>query len=268
MPEYFIDVRQINLASDGSRSGIDIYFQRPQVPPPPNADVEALHREYEETMFVLSNVQMSDSEFYTTFNQLLQGAYVGLKGPTFSLEAGRSQLSRVKETLVNFARKRRDAYLGQLLATGGLFAFASMVIAAGLYFYLPRQITDAELSTMYKSALSRLGPVLLLHPGVVLGVVFIGFVANRTITFDKVRTFDPYYFQPRLRFFYVSILSYVLFAALWFKFVMLGVGGYLLNDVKTDAAAGFAIGLICGIGEAVIVELLISRLKPVERGKL
>jgi hypothetical protein len=104
------------------------------------------------------------------------------------------------------------------------------------------------------------------NPGDVLGVVFIGFVANRTITFDKIRAYDPYYFPPWLRFFYVAIVSYVLFAALWYKFVMLGVGGYLLNDVKTDPAGGLAIGLVCGISEAVIVELLILRLQPAERG--
>jgi hypothetical protein len=74
-----------------------------------------------------------------------------------------------------------------------------------------------------------------------------------------------YYFPPWLRFSYIAIVSYVLVAALWFKFVMLGVGGYLLNDVKTDPAAGLAIGLVCGISEAVIVEVLQTRLKPVER---
>jgi hypothetical protein len=105
---------------------------------------------------------------------------------------------------------------------------------------------------------------LLLHPGVVLGVVFTGFVLNRGIEFDKLGSFDPYQFPPLLRFAYTTIIAYVLFVALWHQWLMLGIGGELLNDVTKHADAGFGIGLICGIAEAAIVELLI-RLKPAER---
>jgi hypothetical protein len=38
-----------------------------------------------------------------------------------------------------------------------------------------------------------------------------------------------------------------------------------LNDVKADPSAGLFIGLLCGVSEALVVELLLSRLKPVER---
>jgi hypothetical protein len=58
----------------------------------------------------------------------------------------------------------------------------------------------------------------------------------------------------------------VLLVALWFDFVMLGIGGYLLNKVKTDPSAGLLIGLLCGVSEALVVEILLSKLNPVERG--
>ena len=216
-------------------------------------------------MFVLKNVAIPEAEFGTLINQLKVGADVGLKGPNFNVAAGRSQLNQVRETLIGRARQRRDNYLLRLLVTGGIFAVIAMVLAGVLYFVVPRYLTDSDVLTTYKSALGWLVPALLILPGDVLGVVFVGFVANRTITFDKIRAFDPYYFTPLLRFFYIAIISYVLLAALWFKFVMLGVGGYLLNDVETHPAAGFAIGLVCGVSEGFIVELLISRLKPGER---
>jgi hypothetical protein len=266
MAEHFKDVRVINLSPDGARAGVDLYFERSDNPLPANQDVEKLRRDYEETMFVLRNTNIPGAEFTTLVNQLKIGADVGLKGPNFSVEAGRTQLNQVQETLIGRARTSRDGYLIRLLLVGGAFAVIAIVLAAVLYFVVPRYLTEPEMATMYHAALGWLMPLMLIHPGAVLGAVFIGFAVNRTITFDKVRTFDPYYFPPLLRFFYIAIIGYVLFAALWFDFVMLGIGGYLLNNVKTDPAAGFAIGLACGIGEAAVVELLMSRLKVAERG--
>jgi hypothetical protein len=267
MAEHFKDVRVIQLSPDGGRAGVDLYFERSDNPLPPNQDVEKLRRDYEESFLVLRNMKIPDSEFTTLVNQLKVGADVGLKGPNFSVEAGRTQLNQVQQTLIGVARTFRNAYLVRLLLVGGGFAVIAMVLAALMYFVVPRYLTEPDMSAMYKASLGWLMPLMLIHPGAVLGVVFFGFVTNRTITFDKVRTFDPYYFPPLLRFFYIVIIGYVLFTALWFKFVMLGIGGYLLNEVKTDPAAGFAIGLACGIGEAAVVELLMSRLKVAERGK-
>jgi hypothetical protein len=88
--------------------------------------------------------------------------------------------------------------------------------------------------------------------------VFIGMMANRTLTFDRITTFDPYYFPPGLRFLYIAVVSCVLLIALWFKFVMLGIGGYLLNSVETEPRVGLVIGLLCGVSEALVVELLLS----------
>ena len=106
---------------------------------------------------------------------------------------GRSQLNNVRESLIKHARNRRDAYLLRLLQTGGIMALLTLLLAGALSFVVPKYITDPDILPAYKDALAWLKPVCLLHLGDVLGVVFIAFVANRTITFDKVRTFDPYY---------------------------------------------------------------------------
>jgi hypothetical protein len=266
MPEYFKSVRYINLSTDrSSRAGLDIYFERTENPPPDNPDVEQLRGDYEETMAVMKDIDLPANEFETLFNELIAGAQIGLQGERFNVAAGRNQLNRVQRNLVRFARRERDKYLARLSLIGGIVTVISLLIAGFLIFVVPRHLTSADYVSAFAMGLKWLIPGCLLHPGVVLGVVFIAFVVNRTLTFDKIRTFDPYYFSPGLRFLYVSIISYVLFAALWFNLIMLGIGGFLLNNVKDRPGAGLLIGLVCGISEAVVVELLVSRFKPVER---
>jgi hypothetical protein len=266
MPEYFRDVRLINLAPNGERAGIDIFFQRAENPPQTDVDVEKLRRDFEETMLVLQDVDVPKGEFETLVNELLAGAIVGLKGLQYNLDSGRSQLKKVRDKLLKRARGLRNAYLARLSFVGGITTIFALVLAGLLYFVVPQYLKDTDISAAYKAALAWIVPLCLLLPGDVLGVIFVSLVANQTLSFDKIRTFDPYGFPPWLRFFYIAIVSVVLFLALWFKFIMLGIGGYLLNDVKTDPSGGLVIGLLCGVSEALVVELLISRLKPVERG--
>jgi hypothetical protein len=266
MPEYFKSIRAINLSPDRSRAGIDIYFERTDNPPPDNPAVEKLRADYEETMSVLKDMDLPDSDFGTFYNELLVGAQIGLQGPHLNLDAGRSQLNNVRGRLTRRARRERDQYLIRLGFSGGGVALASLLAAALLYSVVPQFLKTQVSRDAFEGFLAWLIPACLLHPGVVLGVVFTAFVLNRTFTFEKIRNFDPYFFPPGLRFFYVSIISYVLLAALWFKVVMLGLGGVLLNDVKEVPAIGLLIGLICGISEALVVELLVSRFRPVEKG--
>jgi hypothetical protein len=266
VPEHFKDVRLINLAADGGRAGADIYFERTDNPPPTDPELERLRRDYEVTMRVLRRSDVPDNEYTTLVSELVRGAEVGLRGPHYSLQSGRDQLNNVQNELLGRARSNRDAYLWRLFFIGGILAIAALALAGVLYFVVPQYLKDADIAAAYKSALAWIVPLCLLLPGDVLGVVFIGMVANRTLTFDRITTFDPYYFPPGLRFLYIAVVSCVLLIALWFKFVMLGIGGYLLNSVETEPRAGLVIGLLCGVSEALVVELLLSRLKPVERG--
>jgi hypothetical protein len=265
MPEFFKSVRSINLSPDNSPAGLDIYFERVDNPPPDNPSVENLRGEYEETMSALKGMNLSNKDFGTVYNELLAGAQVGLQGPAFSVDAGRQQLRNVREHLVRYARRDRDRYLIRLGLTGAGVAVASLVVAAFLYFVVPQYLKDPQSVEGFKNFLRWLIPSCFLHPGVVLGVVFTAFVLNRTLTYEKIQTFDPYYFSPGLRFFYISIISYILLAALWFNVIMLGLGGVLLNDVRDKPEIGLLIGLVCGISEALVVELLVSRFRPVER---
>ena len=201
MPEYFKSIRAINLSPDRSRSGIDLYFERADAPPPDNASVESLRSDYEDTMSVRKNIELPDSDFGTFFNELLVGAQVGLQGPSFSLDAERNQLNNIQRRLVNYARGERDQYLIKLGFVGGGVALGSLILAGLLYAVAPKFATDPATTSALAGFLKWLIPALLLHPGVVLEVVFTAFVLNRTFTFDMIRNFDPYYFPPGLRFF-------------------------------------------------------------------
>ena len=70
MPLYFRSVRTINLSADHARSGVDIYFERADAPPPADSKVESLRREYEEAIFVLQSMAIDDNTFTSLFNPL------------------------------------------------------------------------------------------------------------------------------------------------------------------------------------------------------
>jgi hypothetical protein len=269
MPVYFKSVEPIDLSADGSTAGYDIYFERVDSPPTPDAKVESLRRDYEETAFVLKNMGLTPAEFGTIFNNLVEGGRVGLQGDIneSSLSAGASQLNNVRRDMVRLASKGRDKYLGQLTLVGLVVTAVSLVVAA-IVGVVPYLIHDQSLKAAFITHVRAwLLPACLLHPGVCLGVVFVGFVLNRSFTFEKITNFDAYAFSPWMRILFISVVSYVLLSALWFKVILLGAGSFLLNDVTTIPQAGFLIGMICGVSEPVVVQLLLSRLKPVEKEK-
>ena len=111
MPEHFKNVKLVNLAGDGGRAGADLYFERADVPPATDADVEKLRRDYEVTMRVLRRLDIPNAQYATFVNELVAGAVVGLKGPNYNLQSGRDQLENVQKDMLGRARKNRDAYL-------------------------------------------------------------------------------------------------------------------------------------------------------------
>jgi len=262
MDKYYKDVRAINLAGSTSRAraGTDIFFERVDNPPPDDSKVESLKNDYQETMFVLRNLDVDDATFASFYNQLIAGAQVSLKGNT-DIPAGRSYLINIQRDMVRARRKARDRYLLSLLGLGFLVTLISLSITAIPYFIVPDWLKSDAQKASFGNFLTWLLPVMFLHPGVVLGIALTGFIANRSFGFDRISTFDPYYFSPVLRFFYVSIVSYALFVALWFNVFMLGAGGVLLNEVREKAEYALLIGFLCGFSEGVIVEVLQSRFK-------
>jgi len=269
MALHFKSVRAVNLSSEKSRAGWDIFFERADTPPPADAKVETLRGQYEEAVFVLQSMELNDTEFDNLFNGLVVGAQVGLQGDisSSSLDAGSNQLDQVRRKMVTLASKDRDGYLVELVKVGAFVSLTTLLLAAGIVA-LPHVAWVATYGDGYVPKVkSWLLPACLLHPGLCLGVVFAAFVANRSFTFEMIRKMDPYAFTPPMRILFISLVSYVLLAVLWFNIIQLGAGGYLLNNVRTSPQTGFLIGLVCGVSEPVVVQILLSRLKPEERQK-
>ncbi|UWZ84963.1 hypothetical protein [Occallatibacter riparius] len=269
MAVHFKSVSAVNLSPDNTRAGWDVFFERADTPPPTDPKVESLRGQYEETVFVLQSMDLHDEDFQNLFNALIVGAQVGLQGEISgsNLDAGANQLDQVRRKMVSLASKDRDRYLLQLVGVGVVVSLGALLLA-GLVVALPHIKGLAVLGeARFQSVRAWLLPGCLLHPGLCLGVVFAAFVANRSFTFELIRKMDPYAFTPLMRILFISLVSYVLLAVLWFNIIQLGAGGYLLNSVQTNPQAGFLIGLVCGVSEPVVVQILLSRLKPEERSK-
>jgi hypothetical protein len=269
MAVHFKSVQAVNLSSDGLRAGWDIFFERSDTPPPADTKVEALRDQYEETVFVLQSMGLCDAGFDNLFNGLLVGAQVGLKGEISgsNLDAGANQLGQVRRKMVSLASKDRDNYLIELVRVGAIVSLATFLMATVVVALPHVTWVMANGDGYVQKVRPWLLPGFLLHPGLCLGVVFAAFVANRSFTFEMIRKMDPYAFTPLMRILFISLVSYVLLAVLWFNIIQLGAGGYLLNDVRTIPQAGFLIGLVCGVSEPIVVQILLSRLKPEERQK-
>ena len=155
--------------------------------------------------------------------------------------------------MITAMRGHRSRYLATLMAS----SFVIVVITFGLVLmmqYLSEVYKDQiDLNDHWVAILNGL----LLHPGAALGVLFIGFVRNRNMTFETVKQFDAYDFSPWLRFSYTAIVGYVLFALLLFEWLQIGALGKTV-DLHSNRLAGFAIGLVCGIAEGSIVPMLMK----------
>lgn len=252
MVEHFRNVTLINLSPDTtSREGVELYFERADNPPPPDRDVEKLRDDYEETLSVLRKMKVSDATFETLKKRLETGAQVGLRGTKYNVKAGRAALNSTQEEMIDVVSGDRSKYLWYLLGMG---VGISMLTGFAAWFVFGNSSLSYlfDLIDSFKLVLTSW---LLIHPGAALGVVFFGFVSNRTMTFNTVKRFDPYQFSPLLRFAYTVTVSYVLFVVLWLKWVRLGSGDHII-DLQTDIGAGFVIGLVCGISEGMVVKLL------------
>jgi hypothetical protein len=259
--------RSINISGITGWRGLEIYFGRVVNPPPLDSRVEDLRRDYERAVRKLHLVAGTEDEFMKIFNPLLDGAHSALVAMGGTVEDGRDRLKEIEHSIVKVARAKRGIYFVKILGLG-LAATLVGISCAVLISIVPKvlPLDSWGYGGSYRDALAWLLPACLVLPGASLGIIFVGFATQRLTTYEKVGAVDQYDFTPWQRFVWVIIISYVLLAALWFKIFVLGVGNIELNKVVDEARYGFLIGLICGVAEATVVELLASRLQPAAKG--
>lgn len=255
MSRHFTEVREINLSGNGHWKSVGLYFGRPEPTPPRDEEVERLRQSYETALSKLRLCAAHPEEFVPIFNQIKASAVATLATDGGQLSDGVDSLREISAGIVDISRTRRKYYLRQLI----FGAVGSAVLSLSLWGLFVKVLSVPAPTWSLAAALAV--------PGAALGVVFIGFFANRSLTYEAAGQFDKYNFDRFERFMWVSLVSIVLLTALWNKALVLGSGSLILNDVVEHPSYGFLIGMIAGIGEASLAELLTSRLSPAEKEK-
>ena len=263
---HFSSVKPINLSGTNDWRGLELYFERSANPPPADEKVESLRRGFEQAVQKTRMAARNEGEFLPIFNKILDAAKSSLVVAGGTVKDGEERLAEIQTDILNLARKRRRGYFVNILAVGLVVSVVGLVLW-GLLELIPLLLPSTEGGYLesYRAALAWIVPACLILPGASLGIVFVGFATNTLLTFDKVGRLDQYDFFPWERFVWVSLIAFVLLAALWFDLFVIGIGNVALNKVREEPSFGFLIGLVCGISEALIADLLIKRFQPVIR---
>lgn len=264
MGVHYQCVRPANPSGRTGWRGLDIYFERVPNPPAEDKDVEELRRSFDRAVGKLHLAARTNDQFMPVYNEILDAATGSLVVAGGTVKDGTERLEDIKIKILTLARNRRGRYFGLLLAIGAGVSVIGMLLYLAVYLLPPVFIDKSSpYFADYQSSLVWLLPAFLMLPGAALGVVFIGFATNRLVSYDGIGCMDQYDFAPWQRFTWVVLIAYVLFIALWFDAFVLGVGNVELNRVTTEARFGLLIGLVCGISESLIAELLTVRFRPV-----
>ncbi len=124
----------------------------------------------------------------------------------------------------------------------------------------------AEVVKTFRIASNLAGAALLAFVGIALGLLLIGFLRNRLISYDNFDSIFRYRMAPSLYLLFISCLGLTVLAIVGFNIVVLGVGNLNLNDVLENPAIGIMIGLLCSISEPFVSALVVRQLRPSEKG--
>lgn len=125
----------------------------------------------------------------------------------------------------------------------------------------------AEVVNAFYLASNLLGAALLVFAGIALGLILIGFLRNRLISYDNFDSIFRYRMPPSLYLLFISCLGLAILAIVGFNIVVLGIGNLSLNDVTANPVIGLMIGLLCSISEPLVSALVVQQLRPSTKGE-
>ena len=253
MGKHYNRIDIINLSEHEGWKGLGLYFARTVPPPTPEDDVEQIRRAYERAITKLHQCADGEYQFMPIFNQIKASVEACLVAEGGRASDGREAVAAIEASIVGVGRRKRGKYLLHLLC----WSTASAIGGWLLWVILSK--IGLPTSSEWLLAAS------LMIPGGALGVAFMGFFVNRSLVYENLGRLDTYDFSPWERLAWVSLVASVLLAALWNSVLILGSGSLILNEVTKYPSYGFIIGLVAGVAEATVSELLIARLKPVEK---
>lgn len=94
-----------------------------------------------------------------------------------------------------------------------------------------------------------------------IGLILLGFLRNRKITWETFDSIYQYGMKPHNYLMLIMILALVVMIMVVLNVFTLGVGSIILNDVVTEPQNGLIIGLLCSISEPLISSMVINQMK-------
>jgi hypothetical protein len=234
----------------------DIAFQRLKDVPVDSEDV-AFAGEVTSSLRVLKRLTRAkeywaDETFRLRFNELLSAAQGAVRHPDGDRISGLKVLELFRESIIDdLGKPARKRFLG---ATS---LCAAVLIAIGIYL-LGWAYQNAE--PYLPSPSNNMEPYFTTAGAAILGISFSVWLANvlkvQNLTWSSLEYLDPGGFSPAFRYLIVMVITVILMAVLHRKWVILGAGGDVLNDFLGNVTPSFIVGLLCGMAEVPVVQLI------------
>lgn len=195
-----------------------------------------------------------DADRETWLGLVCMSARLGAVGERADPESALVGFARLEQMLIQAVRKQRTAYIRDRF----LSFFLIVVIAIAGYWLLdmvPRPASPAEpVETAFwvgvaQAQFATLG-------GLALGVLFSALVHNRALSLRHLESFDPDGFSTWERLLYVWVVAAALEILIYFRVIILGVGGVEFGDLVVAPYVGVLIGVITALSTEVIVGLV------------
>jgi hypothetical protein len=215
----------------------------------------SLKSEVEKTLNVLRSLFAPDQEkFRRYFVELLALSRYGLVGPTAQPAQAMSTLENLQQQIMDNEKGRAiSAYVTALLKSQAIWLLVIMALLVGIggvmHYAFGREISAMNFQ------------ILLVAPGLLVGLTFSSFVRCRTITFYDLHAIEADRFGPGLKVAFAAVILFLTAAFLKAGVFEIKVGKTELSAFDHDYLSAFVFGAIVGIAQ----EPIIARIESIKK---
>lgn len=193
-----------------------------------------------------------DIDFRECYNAFLDAARAGVEEPNADLGNGIAAVAEAEETMLQLIGKRvRSKHIREMsrlalvLGVISLVAIAAFSMAAEFYPAAQRH-TDIVQAGCF-ALLGIAGSVWLSSTFYV-----------RKVDLSRLDYMDPDGFSPLLRYALITVITWIVMTILAFQVITLGLGSVLLNEFTKTPSVAILIGLLCGLAEVTVTEIIVG----------
>jgi hypothetical protein len=215
----------------------------------------SLKSEVEKTLNVLRALFAPDHEkFRRYFAELLALSQYGLVGPTAQPVQAMNTLENLQQQILDNEKGRAiSAYVTALMKSEAiwLLIIVAALVGAGIVLHY---VWGEEFAAMDIS-------ILLIAPGLFVGLTFSAFVRCRAITFYELHAIEADRFSPILKVAFAAAILFLAAAFLKAGVFEIKVGKTELSNFDHDYLSAFVFGAIVGIAQ----EAIIAKIESIKR---